>query len=227
MLIKLRVYFTRARIFALIGAICIGSFTSYTVTIAQQTKHAYGSRSSVVRTKRAISAGDLVDVGSTEIVEMPTTFAPQDALESLDSEGPARHDMASGQIVTSLDLATTNASPTVAQIPIGWRAITIPADVAPPDFEAGDHCDLWVSAAPAGSQDDFSVTSKSTTTKPSTKDGFDESVALPLALQLSTNALVIDRRNERITVAVRDKDVEVIVAAMATASIIAVALPAS
>lgn len=117
-----------------IGALCTHFFMS-----AHDSKKKWSAYQTVLVTKSAVRAGELLTNINTTRVQVPTVFVPRQPLAAVPRNGTARVALSPNTIVS---VSLTLSDGTSIAIPEGWRGVAMPRDLSAPPLSAGDVVDI-------------------------------------------------------------------------------------
>lgn len=166
---------------ALVGlaAVVTGASIAHTVEQADRAEAAWGTPRSVVIVTRDLLAGTELDGSNTDVVDRPAAVVPEGALATR-PEGRTRLPVLAGEVLLDAHLAPAGTSALVARLPVGARAVAIPAEPGTtPGVTIGDAVDVLVALAP------------------------DAAGSGPPGFAVARRALVVDVTDAAVTVAVR------------------------
>lgn len=112
-------------------------------------RHRLGTTTRVVVLTADIAAGEPLTAGDVRLEDRPVAFVPADALTEPPLERALRVDGYAGEVLVAGRLAGAGRTGARAQVPAGWRAVTVPvAAGAGPPVTAGDVVDVIASFDP-------------------------------------------------------------------------------
>jgi len=135
---------------AAVLAVAAGLLASSAVNRAEEARRAWGAAVTVVVATRDLQAGDPLDGGAVALERRPRAAVPASALTALPEDRVAGAAIVAGEVLVAERLAGEDLDGAAALLPLGTRAMAIPADPAlTPPIEVGDRVDLIVTLAGA------------------------------------------------------------------------------
>lgn len=130
----------RAQLIAVTAvALSFGVVIASLLVSAQRDKSQWTEYKTVLVTRSAVRAGELLTANNTTLTRIPTVFVPHKPLTALPRRGSARISLSPNTIV-SAGLALSDD--TTISIPHGWRGVAMPRDLPAPPLSAGDVVDV-------------------------------------------------------------------------------------
>ncbi|MET0727107.1 MAG: SAF domain-containing protein [Acidimicrobiales bacterium] len=136
---------------ALVGCVALtaGWGASTVVASAERTRAAWGRSATVLVVERGLQAGDPIGPGDVSSVPRPQGTVPDGAVAALPDGAVARIELVPGEVLLDRRIAPLGLRGIAAALPIGTRAVAIPAEpgLVPP-LMVGDRVDVLVAVAP-------------------------------------------------------------------------------
>jgi pilus assembly protein CpaB len=184
-------------IIAFLLAVATAMIVSRAVSRAEATAARYGSPRPVVVATRDLMAGAVIGPGDIEMRRLPRALVPEGTLTTMPAGRTVVVPLFRGEPVLRTKVAPAGLRGVAALLPIGTRAVTVPAGPAPAPVRVGDIVDVLASFETDGSgEPTFAV---------------------------AVEAVVVDVEEGTVTVAVRPSEVTRVVFA-ATAGVVSLVM---
>jgi hypothetical protein len=206
--------YTRRRALAIVITLLVGWQVMALNQSARAQRDRWESGPRVWVTTRSIDAGATIGPDDVDQIAVPKTLAPSDATENPVGQS-TRVALPANVVVGSHVLAAADPSSDASALDIARVAIRVPLTTTPPNVVAGDRVSLWAAMAlsPTPTPSNFDVDFGGSVTE-----------TAALGAPVVNQAIVISRTDEDITVSIGQGDAPMLVGAMATSSLVALAL---
>ena len=128
-----------------LGATLYGVAASAAATRAQ-----FGTLVPAVVASRAITPGEALDAGNTEVRSLPAALVASGTLTSLPAGAVASAAIASGEPISPLRVGRGGDGPVAALLPEGTLGISVPVDEGGLPLRTGDRVDVVAAVAAGG-----------------------------------------------------------------------------
>ena len=135
-------YWCTTVVVAAFAALLVGALTARAEAAAAR----FGGLRTVVVVDRPVDAGDEVDAGDVRIEQIPRAFVPEGALSAAPDGRTALGPLYPGEVLLAERLAPDGVHGVAALLPVGTRAMAVPAGPGALRVRTGDLVDVLATA---------------------------------------------------------------------------------